>query len=186
MATYGWMINLSGKSLPVYAANGGAPSTTQIGNVTKNECFVDGTISENPWEGDGIPVVFLNSIHIMTFGLITDYDCTLVDFTDYASNGTSWVPVSTLERKVQYDTVAYYADGSKRCDLPAGSKVWLTSNGTAGQTNPNYIAVTSVETACFCYKKIKKLILKISFLLPISKISFLITYSIPLLPAHTS
>lgn len=147
MATYGWMINLSGKSLPVYAPNGGAPSTTQNGNVTNNECFVDGTFSENPWEGDGIPVFFLNSSHNMTFGLITDYDCTLVDFTDYASNGTSWVPVNTLERKVQYATAAYYADGSKCCDLPAGSKVWLTNNGTAGQTNSNYIAVTSVETA---------------------------------------
>ena len=83
----------------------------------------------------------------MTFGLLADYENNLVDFTDYASNGTSWVPVSTLERKVQYATVAYFADGSKRCDLPAGSKVWLASNGTAGATHSNYIAVTSVQTA---------------------------------------
>ena len=62
-------------------------------------------------------------------------------------NGTSQVPVSTLERKVQYATTAYYKNGSKCCDLPAGSKVWLTKNGTAGQSNPTYIAVTSVETA---------------------------------------
>ena len=79
--------------------------------------------------------------------LLASYKNNLVDFTDYASNGTSWVRVSTLERKVQYATVAYYADGSKCCDLPAGSKVWLTQNGTAGQTNSNYIAVTSVQTA---------------------------------------
>ena len=147
MASYGWMINLSGKSIPVYSVGGGGPSTTKIGNLTKNECFVDGTISENPWEGDGAPVVFLNSSHQMTFGLIADYENNLVDFTDYASNGTSWVSVNTLERKVQYATVAYYADGSKCCDLPVGSKVWFTSNGTAGATYPNYIAVTSVETA---------------------------------------
>ena len=63
MATYGWMINLSGKSIPVYSPGGAGPSTIQIGNLTANECFVDGTISENPWEGDGIPVVFLNSNH---------------------------------------------------------------------------------------------------------------------------
>lgn len=147
MASYGWMINLSGKTLPVYSVEGGGPSTTQIGKINVNECFVDGSISANPWEGDGDPVVFLNSSHAMVFGLLADYESNLVDFTSYASNGTSWVSVNTLERKVQYDTVAYYADGCKCCDLPAGSKVWLTQNGTAGQSNPNYIAVTSVETA---------------------------------------
>ena len=147
MASYGWMVNLSGESLPVYSVAGGGPSTTKIGNITKNECFVDGTFSENPWEGDGVAVFILNSRHVMTFGLLASYKNNLVDFTDYASNGTSWVRVSTLERKVQYATVAYYADGSKCCDLPAGSKVWLTQNGTAGQTNSNYIAVTSVQTA---------------------------------------
>ena len=142
-----WMINLSGKSIPVYSIKGGGPSTTKIGNLTKNECFVDGTISANPWEGDGSPVIFLNSSHQMTFGLITDYENNLVDFTKYASNGSSWVSVTTLERKVTYATVAYYADGSKCCDLPAGSKVWLSSSGTAGDKNPNYIAVTKVQTA---------------------------------------
>lgn len=147
MASYGWMINLSGESIPVYSVGGGGPSTTKIGNITKNECFVDGTISENPWEGDGMPVVFLNSSHAMTFGLLADYKSNLVDFTNYASNGTSWVSVNTLERKVQYTTVAYYADGNKCCDLATGSRVWLTRNGTAGQTYPNYIAVTSVQTA---------------------------------------
>lgn len=147
MASYGWMINLTGNSIPVYSVGSSGPSTSQIGNITKNECFVDGTISANPWEGEGVPVVFLNSSHTMTFGLLTDYNSNLVDFTDYASNGTSWVSVNTLERKVQYDTVAYYANGQKCCDLPAGSKVWLTQNGTAGQSNPNYIAVTSVVTA---------------------------------------
>ncbi len=73
-------------------------------------------------EGDGAPVFFLNSSHQMTFGLLADYENNLVDFTAYASNGTSWVSVNTLKRKVQYATVAYYADGSKCCDLPAGSK----------------------------------------------------------------
>ena len=43
MASYGWMINLSGKSIPVYSVAGGGPSTTKIGNLTKNECFVEGT-----------------------------------------------------------------------------------------------------------------------------------------------
>lgn len=147
MASYGWMINLTGATIPVYSVGAGGPSTTQIGKLTKNECFVDGTISQNPWEGDGQPVVFLNSSHEMTFGLLSDYDGELVDFTAYASNGTSWVEVNSLERKVQYDTVAYYADGSKCCDLATGSRVWLTQNGTAGQDNSNYIAVTSVETA---------------------------------------
>lgn len=147
MATYGWMINLSGAAIPVYSVGAGGPSTTQVGTLTKNECFVDGTISENPWEGDGRPVVFLNSSHSMTFGLLANDPKNLVDFTAYASNGTSWVAVNTLERKVAYATVAYYADGSKCCDLPAGSQVWLTQNGTAGQKNSNYIAVTKVKTA---------------------------------------
>lgn len=147
MASYGWMINLTGKTVPVYAAGNSGPTTTQIGNLTKNECFVEGSISENPWEGDGAPVLFLNSSHVMTFGLHEEYGGNFVDFTAYASNGTSWLPVNTLERKVQYATAAYYADGTKCCDLPAGSRVWLTPNGTAGQTHPNYIAVTSVQTA---------------------------------------
>ncbi len=147
MASNGWMINLSGKSVPVYSVGKGGPSATQIGTITKNECFVDGRMSDNPWEGDGAPVVFLNSSHSLTFGLIADDTKNLVDFTAYASNGSSWVAVNSLERKVQYDTVAYYADGSKCCDLPAGSRVWLTPNGTAGQNHSNYIAVASVKTA---------------------------------------
>lgn len=148
MAAHGWLINLTGETLPVYAEGNGGPTGTQIAKINKNECFVDGTISLNPWEGDGKAVIVLNSSHKMVFGLVDaskEYD--MVDFTDYASNGTSWVEVNTLERKVEYATVAYYADGSKLCDLPAGSRVWLTQNGTAGQTNSNYIAVTSVETA---------------------------------------
>lgn len=147
MASYGWMINLSGETIPVYSVGSSGPTTPQLGKLTKNECFVDGAISENPWEGDGQPVIFLNSSHEMVFGLLDEYSGSLVDFTDYASDGTSWVAVDTLERKVQYETAAYYADGSKCCSLPAGSQVWLTSNGTAGQTHPNYIAVTSVKTA---------------------------------------
>lgn len=146
MATYGWMINLSGKALPVYST-GGYPLTNQIGTINNNECFVDGTISENPWEGDGFSVLFLSSNHTMEFGIVTDDNVNIVDFTDYASNGTSWVPVNTLERKVQYDTAAYYADKSLCCSLPAGSKVWLTRNATAGEKYPNYVAVTSVQPA---------------------------------------
>lgn len=147
MASHGWMINLSGGSIPVYTVGSSGPTTPQLGNITRNECFVDGTISENPWEGDGSPVIFLNSSHEWKFGLINDGQSNLVNFTNYASNGTSWVSVNTLERKVQYATVAYNADGSRCCDLPAGSRVWLTSNGTAGQTHSNYIAVTKVKTA---------------------------------------
>lgn len=70
-----------------------------------------------------------------------------MEFSEYASNGTSWVKVSTLERKVQYATVAYDRNGSKVCNLPVGSKVWLTSNATRGQNNPNYVAVTAVQPA---------------------------------------
>ena len=42
----------------------------------------------------------------MVFGLIDENSNNLVDFSEYASNGTSWGAVNTLERKVQYDTVA--------------------------------------------------------------------------------
>lgn len=149
MATFGWMINLTGNKIPVYTADGSGPILPQLGNLTKNECFIDGTISENPFEGDGYPVIFLNANHEFKFGLVKDEDCGngLVDFTDYASNGTSWVQVDTLERKVQYATRAYYADGSLCCELPANSRVWLTQNGGAGSSNHNYIAVTKVQTA---------------------------------------
>lgn len=142
-----WMINLSGENIPVYSLGFIGPATTQVGNVTKNECFVESIESENPYEGDGTPIHFLNSSHTMTDGFLVNSYNNLVDFTAYASNGTSWVSVSTPERKVQYDTVAYYADGSKCCDLPAGSKVYLKSTGAAGTTNHNYIAVTKVITA---------------------------------------
>lgn len=147
MASHGWMINLTGEAIPVYSVGGGGPVMPQLGKITKNECFVDGAISENPWEGDGMAVIFLNSSHVMTFGLLDEFKGSLVDFTDYVSDGTSWVEVDTLERKVQYATRAYYADGGFCCSLAAGSRVWLTSNGTAGMENSNYIAVTSVETA---------------------------------------
>lgn len=150
MANRGWMINLSGASIPVYSMLGnGAASSTQVGTLTKNECFAEGSAFGAGWEGIDSPVVFLNASHDITFGVIKDQDVlgNLADFADYASNGTSWLSVSTLERKVQYATVAYYADGSKCCDLAAGSRVWLTQKCTRGETHPNYVAVTSVQTA---------------------------------------
>lgn len=42
--------------------------------------------------------------------------------------------------------IVSHAHGSKCCSLPTGSRVRLSANGTASQTHPNYIAVTSVET----------------------------------------
>lgn len=149
MAKRGWMINLTGHSIPVYdsLSNGAVDKNNQLGEITKNECFAEGSTFGAGWEGVDMPVVILDANHQITFGVIDDYAGNLVDFSEYASNGTSWVSVNTLERKVQYATVAYYADGSKCCDLAAGSRVWLTSECTRGQTNPNYVAVTAVETA---------------------------------------
>lgn len=148
MATSGWMINLTGRTVPVYEMQGnGAASNTKVGQLTNNECFIDGTVFGAAWEGVDYPVIFWNSSYQRTFGVVGDSDTNFVDFSEYASNGTSWIKVSTLERKVQYATVAYYADGSKLCNLSAGSKVWLTSNATRGQNNPNYVAVTAVQPA---------------------------------------
>ena len=144
MADRGWMINLSGTSIPVY--DQGTIPVTRIGTLTPNECFADGASFGAGWEGWGMPVFFLNSAHENTFGM-TDNNFNCVDFADYASDGTSWVSVNTLKRKVQYPTVAYYSNGSKCCDLAAGSYVWLTENCTRGRSNPNYVAVTKVQTA---------------------------------------
>lgn len=144
MAHYGWMINLTGAAIPVYSVDGGGPSTTKIGTITKNECFIDGTYSANPWEGEGTPVFFFNKDHVATFGLFDDYSGNLAEFADYASNGTSWIKVNTLERKVQYDTSAYNQRGDFLCKVPAGTPVELTRNCTAGDNCPNYIAVTSI------------------------------------------
>lgn len=148
MAVSGWMVNLSGKKISVYKMNdNGSCSTTRLGYITANECFVEGTVPGTGWEGVDTPVVILNSSHIMTMGVYSGYYSNLVDFAKYASNGSSWVSVSTLKRKVQYATVAYYADGSKCCDLAAGSYVWLTNDCTRGLNNMNYCAVTKVQTA---------------------------------------
>lgn len=146
MALHGWEINLSGADIPVY---GGSKNWSQqgskIGTITKNECFVEGTEFNTGWEGWGSPVIFKNSSGVMTQGAIADNISNLKDFASYASNGTSWVSVSTLKRTVQFATRAYYADGSLLCDLPEGSSVWLTANCTRGQKNKNYIAVTAVQ-----------------------------------------
>lgn len=140
-----WKINLSGSVIPVYEQ--GEYPLVQVGKINKNECFCEGTVPGTGYEGDGYPVVIVNSEHDMTPGYYPDYHDNMVDFVDYASNGKSWVAVDTLKRKVKYATRAYYADGSKCCSLAAGSYVWLTSNGTGGSKNPNYIAVTKVQTA---------------------------------------
>lgn len=145
------MINLTGNNIPVYTEDGSGPILPQLGNITRNECFIEGVLSGNPFEGEGCPVIFLNANHVFTFGLARNEDCVggngFVPFTAYASNGTAWVSVDTLERKVQYATKCYDRNGSFYCDLPAGSRVWLKSSGAAGDTQRNYIAVTSVETA---------------------------------------
>lgn len=148
MANDGWMINL-GDAIPVYSMlPNGAISGNQIGKITKNECFASGAVIGAPWEGIDDPVWFLNAQHNGTFGVIESKpEANIVDFTQYASNGTSWVKVDTLERKVQYATNAYYADGKGLCELLPGSRVWLTRNGTHGQKNYHYIAVTKVQKA---------------------------------------
>lgn len=148
MSVSGWMVNLSGAKIPVYKMNSnGSCSSTRIGYITPNECFVEGTVPGTAWEGIDNPVVILNSSHAMTMGVYSGSYSNLVDFAKYASNGSSWVSVSTLKRKVQYATVAYYADGSKCCDLPAGSYVWLTNGCVRGSSNKNYCAVTKVQTS---------------------------------------
>ena len=148
MANHGWMINLS-DTIPVFSMLGnGAVSTTQIGKITKNECFADGAQIGAPWEGIDDPVYFLNAKNTMTFGVTKSSDYgNVVDFSAYASNGTSWVKVNTLERKVQYETRAHYADNTGDYILAPGSRVWLTSNCTRGDEHPNYVAVTKVQTA---------------------------------------
>ncbi|MDE6742513.1 MAG: hypothetical protein K2J95_01380 [Lachnospiraceae bacterium] len=144
---YKWMINLSGNALPVYSEGYCGPSETQIGTITKNECFlnVNTTDTVNPWEGDGEPVFFLNSSHQMKDGFLADSVNNLVKFTNYASNGTSWVSVNTLERKVQYETATYDSEAKFKFTLPAGSRVWISSSGTAGEQYRNFIAVTHVQ-----------------------------------------
>ena len=107
--------------------------------------FIDGTAFGAGWEGVDTPVIFWNSNYQRTTGVVSESNVNFVDFSEYASDGQSWIKVNTLERKVQYNTVAYYADGSKYCDLPSGSKVWLTPNATRGQNNPHYVAVTAVQ-----------------------------------------
>lgn len=147
MSAGGWTINLTGKAISVYSVGNGGPSTTKIGTINNNECFVDGSFSTNPWEGNGVPVVIVKSDHNTEFGLLPDGTYNFVSFADYASNGTSWVAVNTLERKVQYDTKAYDRYGGYKDDVPAGSRVWLDRDCTAGSDNPNYVAVTKVVTA---------------------------------------
>lgn len=148
MATGGWMINLSGKKIPVYNSTlNGSCGTTKLGDILANECFVQGTNPGTGWEGNDNPVIILDLNHAMTFGVYSGNYSNLVDFADYASNGTSWVAVNTLQRKVQYATRAYYANGDFCCDLAADSYVWLTENCTRGDSNMNYCAVTKVQTA---------------------------------------
>ncbi len=148
MANDGWMINL-GDAVAVYSMKGNGASTgNQIGKITKNECFAHGANIGAGWEGVDYPVWFLNAQHVGTIGVVpNDVYIDSVDFSKYASNGTSWVKVDTLERKVQYATNAYYSNGDWLCELLPGSRVWLTQNGTHGATNYNYIAVTKVQTA---------------------------------------
>lgn len=148
MKLYGWNINLSGNSIPVYEP--GMSPDKQIGTITKNECFCEGSSPDSGFEGwdYGQMVLFLNASHEMTAGMIDARRISgLESFADYASNGTSWVKVSTLERKLVNPTKSYYADGSDFKYLPAGSTVWLTSGCAHGTKNWNYIAVTSVQPA---------------------------------------
>lgn len=147
MAVHGWEINLSGAAIPVYGGNNNywIQQGSQIGTITKNECFVEGTAFGAGWEGWGSPVIFRNSSGNMVQGAIADNIKNLKDFVEYASNGTSWVSVDTNQRIVQFATRAYYANGDRLCDLPAGSYVWLTKDCTRGSDNYNYIAVTAVQ-----------------------------------------
>lgn len=145
MAIHGWMINLSDE-IPVYSMLfGGVAGSTQIGKILKNECFVEGTNIGAGWEGENDPVYFLNPQYVMTYGAILNWG-NFVDFSAYASNGSSWEKVNTYERKVEYKTRAYYANGDFCCDLPTGSRVWLTQNCSRGDEKKNFVAVTDVET----------------------------------------
>lgn len=151
-STTGWNINLTGNAIPVYGINSTNLGShgSQIGRITPNECFAGGeVINGGGWEGWGAPVCFKNASGSFVRGVVDESsianDNQIGTFTQYASNGSSWLRTSSLKRYVQYATVAYYADGSKFRDLPAGSYVWLTSRGTKGATYEHYIAVTAVQ-----------------------------------------
>lgn len=147
MALHGWQVNLTGKEIIVYDdSKNFMQKGNQCGKLTKNECFSEGSVVGAPWEGDGSPVIFKNTSGNMIQGAVYD-DYGNYDFANYASNGTSWVAVNDLKRKVVYTTRAYYADGSGDILLEPGSYVWLTQNCTRGQKNPNYVAVTKVQKA---------------------------------------
>lgn len=48
---YGWGINLTGSSIPVYAMD--TNPTERIGTLTPNECFAEGTMFDAAYEGWG-------------------------------------------------------------------------------------------------------------------------------------
>jgi len=148
MIVHGWSINLTGADIPVYdGSKNWYQQGNQIGKLTKNECFAEGTAYGYGagWEGWGVPVYFKNSSGVITLGAIKDDSTNIKNFAEYASNGTSWSKVSTTKRKVKYATKAYYSDGTFYRDLPAGSFVWLTSNASRGAKNPNYVSVSKIQ-----------------------------------------
>lgn len=145
IALRGWGINLTGSSITIYDGDKNwVQQGSKVGTLTANECCAEGTAFGAGWEGWGTPIYFRNSAGVFTLGAIQD-SSRLTSFSNYASNGSSWVSVSTLQRNVNKTTYAYYADGTGRKELPPGSLVWLTSNCTRGQNNPNYVAVTAVQ-----------------------------------------
>lgn len=140
----GWMINLSGSSVPVYEQD--VSLKKKIATITKNECFTEWHPNDTNWEGGGRPVFLLNSSHNYTYGMI-DYSLNnFGDFCDYASDGSSWIKVSTTKRKLVSETKLYYKDGHLACSLPKGTYVWIDPECTSGYSHPNYISVTKVQT----------------------------------------
>lgn len=145
MKLYGWHINLSGNSIPVYEA--GMSPTVQKGTITKNECFCEGSVRDTGFDGwdYGEMVLYINTSHEMTPGMIDTRTSGIVFFGDYASNGTSWVKVNTLKRKVVNATVAYDKINNKIEDLPAGSYVWLSKDCSHGDSNLHYIQIDQFQ-----------------------------------------
>lgn len=133
-----WCVNLSGAAITVYDSEG----RNEEGKITNNECFISGNPGASTgWDGWGQPVVFLNAAHTIVCGGVNGLPNNIGKFTEYASNGSSWVATSSLVRKVQYATNIYSNIGNFICSVPAGSYVSLDPESVCGQSNNKYISI---------------------------------------------
>lgn len=144
--SYEWLVNKSGKSLPIYDAPWFETNKKKIGTLLNREVFICASGSEHNPE-----FKFRNSAGNLIHGYGDDSAAWMNDNVyrsvweyPYSGSGNNKTMILRKARKI------YRPDGSLFMTLAQGKKIKMKTTGTrnlAGETHPEYMVIGEYENS---------------------------------------